>query len=349
MKGRWKGLCALWMALALAVYAFPTTVIAEDSIGQTEETEKNADGEATPYLQEMGNESGMTEKPSVAETVESSYSAEISEVENGESTKVAESTETVDGSTAESESTEETVTQEETTGAEETEGETLSEEETVKSTDEMGESSGDETDKSEEEESGETAESAETETNIAEELVKKDILEPIVKENLALKAAAERTGETSVTVWLYPGSIELNTTIDQNDTTIQKYIPVEFNKPFSEWLSVNLSGKKLSGWNLWQVSSGGAVNRSFGSKAINDELSESDYDSFTIDPDNYFLLFSPIWIDVIEAGKPLNMEAGKEYVLPAGPWTVNEDTTIYTGDYSIYVLKNGTYTFRKQE
>lgn len=33
MKGRWKGLCALWVALALTVYAFP--VIAEDFAKQT--------------------------------------------------------------------------------------------------------------------------------------------------------------------------------------------------------------------------------------------------------------------------------------------------------------------------
>lgn len=272
MKGRWKGLCALWMALALAVYAFPTTIIAEDSMRQTEEEEKNADGETTPYLQEMRNEFDMAEKPSAAETVESSYSAETGKVGTGEGMKATESTETVDGSAAESGDTEETVAPEETTGPETTAGEETAEAETVKSTDEMGESSGDETDKSGEEEPGETAESTETETNIAEGLVKKDVLEPIVKENLVLKAAvAERAGETSVAAWLYLGSgeVTLGTSVNRDDTSIKRDITVNYDTPFNEqeeWNVTAPSDKELSGWNLWRATSGGIVDKDCGSK-----------------------------------------------------------------------------------
>ena len=371
VKGRWKGLCALWMALALTVYAFPVTVIAEDFTEQTERMAEDLSGTESEAAfgpenlaagadeGETGVSTGNTESPESTERTES--------IESTESTTSAESAETLDKSSAESRDSEEPSGTEHTSGAEEpseSEGtaEESSEPESAESTEEREESSAEETDKRGENQPEGTTEGTAAETSSVEEPVEKDILESIVKENLALKAAAaERAGETSVTAWLYLGSEEVGvgTIIAPDDTSIKSVITFELNKPFDQQTGLAVtapSGKELSEWNLWKANSSGYVTGSLNSKAINDTLTEDEYSGFIPTGEDLYLLFVPIWkeeevkIEEIADGKSLYMQIGTACVLPAGKWKVDGDTTIYNSSGStVYAAKAETFVFRKQE
>ena len=56
------------------------------------------------------------------------------------------------------------------------------------------------------------------------------------------------------------------------------------------------------------------------------------------------------WLEnkVIPAGQTIILNAGEEYALPDGNWTITGDDTVYTGGMKIYVAKDTELVFTRQ-
>ena len=50
----------------------------------------------------------------------------------------------------------------------------------------------------------------------------------------------------------------------------------------------------------------------------------------------------------IPSGTPVKLQAGENYTLGEGSWTVSGDATTYSGGSTFYVGSEGKYTFNKQ-
>lgn len=389
MKKRWKGLCALWMVLILVIGAFPVAGASEDvpesAAAAVSEAAGDGGGQAL-------TDSGAVESSLETMSEGSSSETESTELEESENTESSSETETSAESSAEdgtgeepgqSRETEEpdkgTGSSEATEGSEEGNGESTEKStETAKGDGTAQESSEavseeNESESGKPEEGGTTEETSSEESSVeeipseessSEESSQEEILEttdPELLENVALLAkAVAREAATSGDGWLYVGSDEVKLEGSVGDTETSSYkklVTVQFDKPFDEqvWMD-NITipqNKSLSGWKLWKFNSGMVVDEELGELEISGQISADNYQNFSIDNSNSFLLIVPLLrIKDISDGDTLEMNAGDSCNLSEGTWQVDGDATIYTigtGGCTVYAAKSGTFTFYKSQ
>lgn len=346
MKRRWKGLCALWMVLALVVGATPVTIAAEDVPGtitseadpglkpregqiQEEPSEEESSSEEEPETETSETEESETEA-SLEEVSKGATENPAGEEENGEtleeSAESEETTERVEEETSEEISREESTSIEETSVGESTQEES-SEEETLQATN------------------------------------------PALLESMALtvKAAAAREAATSGEAWLYVGSGEVGKgsyvgSAGNNDVAAhRKQITVQFDSALNTQDGLKdvkvPDGKKLKGWKLWGFNGSGYVagdSGDLGELEVSGQISADDYQTLNIDNSALFLLIAPQWRDAknILDGDSLVMSMGDNCILSEGTWQVDGDTTQYTvdtGGGTVYAAKSGTFIFSKMK
>lgn len=345
VKRRWKGLCALWVVLALVVGATPVTIAAEDVPGTiTSEADPGLKPREGQTQEEPSEEESSSEEESeteTSETEESETETSLEEVSKGATEKPAgedENGETLEKS-AESEETTERV-------EEETSEEISTEESTSIEETSVGKST------QEESSEGETLQA----TN------------PALLESMALtvKAAAAREAATSGEAWLYVGSGEVGKgsyvgSAGNNDVAAhRKQITVQFDSALNTQDGLKdvkvPDGKKLKGWKLWGFNSSGYVAENsgdLGELEAPGQISANNYlEDFKIDNSSLFLLIIPQWRyakDILD-GDSLVMSMGDNCILSEGTWQVNGDTTQYnvgSGGSTVYAAKDGTFIFSK--
>lgn len=325
MKKRWKGLCALWMVLALVVGAVPVKGAAE---GVPEP--------APVAVSEDAGDDGR-QAPSDSGTEESS-------VEDGTEKDPEQSTEP-----------EESETDRETVRA----SEEVSEESEKESEESEESSSGGETSLEESSLEESSLEESSPEDDSQEEILEPTDLELLENTALPFKAAA-REAAVSGDGWLYVDSGQVESGgnvggIGEGDSSIKKKVTVQFDESLNEqsWSTVP-TGKRLKAWELWEFDQNGNVTGKLGELEAAGKISAEDYQSFNIDGAASFLLIVPIWInaeDILD-GDFLEMDVGDSCNLLEGKWKVVGDNTIYNGDAggrTVYAAKSGTFTFQKIE
>ena len=163
--------------------------------------------------------------------------------------------------------------------------------------------------------------------------------------------------ESSVAAYLYQGSREIlaGGVIDAAEEGMSR-ITVEFDRAFGDQepfqnIEIPLD-QKLKGWRLWGYNSGsGFVGQDLYEIPGDGQISASQYQDFNTDPANDSLLVIPLWRNAREIldGDLLEMRAGDDCILSEGMWTVDGDSTVYSGGRTVYGARDGIFTFRKQE
>jgi len=249
VKKRWKGLCALWIVLALVIGAFPVAGAVEDApesaaAAVSEDAEddgrqipaesgrmENSSEESPEISSSETEDTELAEEESTGSSVENFVEREgtegSSEEKEGAAVDSAENSEEKEGTAVGSSEKEEAVESSEKGETWKAPGQSVESERTDEETaSEKGEEEK-ESEKSEESNSvketsveGASAEESSMEKSASEGDSKKEILEttapaftvPELPEHMALsaKAAAAREAATSAEVWLYVGSDEIS-------------------------------------------------------------------------------------------------------------------------------------------
>ena len=345
MKKRWKGLCALWMVLALVIGAVPVTGSAEgapeSALAEMSEAAKDGGGQAADSDVEGSSVEIMSEISS-SQTEKTDNGTEGAESEESdEGTEGAESTEEIENT----EETPEEGTQE-TTDAAENDGESVESSEAV----------------SKEEESSSVEETSLEESTLEESSQEeiRETTEPVLTdlellEHAALSAKAAAAGETaeSAEAWLYVGSGEVETGSHIGDA--KQSVTVQFNAPFDSqgWSIIVPQNKSLSGWKLWKFDSGmKVVDGALEELEVTGHISADSYQGFQINNSDSFLLIVPLLkVKDILGGESLEMNVGDSLNLLEGTWQVDGDTTLYTVDTGgriVYAARKEKFTFRKK-
>ena len=345
MKKRWKGLCALWMVLALVIGAVPVT-------GSAEGAPESAPAEMSEAAKDGGGQAADSDvEGSSVEIMSEISSSQTEKTDNG--TEGAESEESDEGtegaeSTEEIENTEETPEEgtQETTDAAENDGESVESSEAV----------------SKEEESSSVEETSLEESTLEESSQEEipETTEPVLTdlellEHAALSAKAAAAGETaeSAEAWLYVGSGEVETGSHIGDA--KQSVTVQFNAPFDNqgWSIIVPQNKSLSGWKLWKFDSGmKVVDGALEELEVTGHISADSYQGFQINNSDSFLLIVPLLkVKDILGGESLEMNVGDSLNLLEGTWQVDGDTTLYTVDTGgriVYAARKEKFTFRKK-
>lgn len=343
VKRRWKGLCALWMVLALVVGASPVTVAAEDVPGTVEiEADSGVESREGQTQEESSEEESSSEEELETETSEIE-GTETSSEGMSEGTWESSAEEDVNGETLE-----ESAESEETTeGIEEETTEEISTEE------------------------GTSIEETSAEESIQEEGSEEGTLQatnPALLEGMALtaKTATAREAATSGAAWLYVGSGEVkegsyvgSAGTESNDVaSYREQITIQFDSSLNTQDALkNVTvpdDKKLKGWKLWGFNSSGFVTGDLGELEASGQISANNYlEDFKIDNSSLFLLIIPQWRsakDILDEDS-LEMSIGDDCILSEGTWQVDGDNTLYTvgtRGSTVYAAKNGTFIFHKK-